>query len=277
MSAIFRVSRGRGGLASYSCDLTDSLKEKLKEAFIHSVGKRMQGVEKVGIMFSGGIDSALIAHVARRFNSKLFPYSVGMEGSEDIRYAKKFAEELGLEVRQIILSEEELTSYYEKVRSLLSEKDFIKIELAIPVFICSELAKKDGIRVILTGSGAEELFAGYDRHLQCFLKGGDLRKMLSDELRALHSKDLNSIEHIASLNQCELRYPFLDEDFIKAATSLKPELNLSRGGEKKRILKLISIELGLPREIAERPKKAMQYGSGIHKILLKAKKESLIK
>ncbi|QLJ52909.1 MAG: Asparagine synthetase [glutamine-hydrolyzing] [Candidatus Fermentimicrarchaeum limneticum] len=277
MSAIFGLSSGKGDLPGYSCDLTDSLKERLKEAFIHSVGKRMQGVERVGIMFSGGIDSALIAHVARRFNSKLFPYSVGMEGSEDIRYAKKFAGELGLEVRQIILSEEELISYYEKVQSLLCEKDFIKIELAIPVFICSEIAKKDGVRVILTGSGAEELFAGYDRHLQCFLKGGDLQKMLSDELRALHSKDLKSIEHIASLNQCELRYPFLDEDFIKSATSLKPELNLSRDGEKKRILKLISIELGLPREIAERPKKAMQYGSGIHKILLKAKKESLIK
>jgi len=277
MSAIFGVSSGRGDLLGYSCDLTDYLKEKLKEAFIHSVGERMQGVERIGIMFSGGIDSALIAHVAKRFDSKLFLYSVGTEASEDIRYAKKFAEELGLEVRQIILSEEELISYYEKVQSLLCEKDFMKVELAIPVFICSEIAKKDGVRVILTGSGAEELFAGYDRHLQCFLKGGDLRKMLSDELRALHSKDLKSIEYVASLSQCELRYPFLDRDFIKSATSLKPELNLTRDGEKKRILKLISIELGLPREIVERPKKAMQYGSGIHKILLKAKKQNIIK
>jgi len=82
---------------------------------------------------------------------------------------------------------------------------------------------------------------------------------------------------VASLNQCELRYPFLDLDVIRTATSLKPELNLSRAGEKKRVLKSISRELGLPQEATERPKKAMQYGSGIHKILLGAMRRNLIK
>jgi len=274
MSAIFGVSGSN--IPIFSCELTDSIKKKLKEAFINSVGKRMQGVEKVGIMFSGGIDSTLIAHIAKKFDSKLFLYSVGMEDSEDIKYAKKFAGELCLEVKQIILSEEELIRYYIKVQSLLYEKDFMKVELAIPVFICSELAKSDGVRVILIGSGAEELFAGYDRHLQCFLKGGDLRKMLSDELRALYSKDLKNNEYVASLNQCELRYPFLDSEVIAAATSIKPELNLSRSGEKKKVLKLISKELGLPEEAAERPKKAMQYGSGMHKVLLSARRRNLI-
>jgi asparagine synthase (glutamine-hydrolysing) len=133
------------------------------------------------------------------------------------------------------------------------------------------------VSVILTGSGAEELFAGYDRHWQCFLKGGDLKKMLSDELKALYSKDLKNAEFIASANHCELRYPFLDMRVIELATSLKPELNLSKQGEKKRALKAVSRELGLPEDVIERPKKAMQYGSGIHKMLLKARRKSLIK
>ncbi|NYZ78784.1 asparagine synthase [Candidatus Micrarchaeota archaeon] len=260
----------------FDCELTDSLKRELKEAFISSVEKRMRGFERVGIMFSGGIDSALIAHVAKRFKSKLFLYSVGTEDSEDIRYAGRFAKELGLEAKQIILGEEEVINYYRRLQSLLDENDFMKLELAIPVFICTEQANKEGVSVMLTGSGAEELFAGYDRHLQCFLNGGDLRKMLHDELRALYSKDLKNAERVASLNHCELRYPFLDLDFIKVVTSIKPELNLSRSGEKKRILKTISIELGLPAEIAERPKKAMQYGSGIHKVLLQARRKNMV-
>jgi asparagine synthase (glutamine-hydrolysing) len=288
MSAIFGISGEKDGSkpipfdgnslppSSFNHELSESVKKELKEAFIHSVGKRILGVEKVGIMFSGGIDSALIAHIAKRFKSELFLYSVGTEDSKDIKYARKFARKLGLDAQEIIISEEELIDYYRKVQSLLNENNFIKLELAIPVFICSQHAHKDGVCVILTGSGAEELFAGYDRHMQCFLKGGDLRRMLSDELRALYSKDLKNAEFIASINHCELRYPFLDFDFIKFVTSIKPELNLSRSGEKKIVLKTISIELGLPPEIAERPKKAMQYGSGIHKVLLQARRKSLI-
>lgn len=275
MSEIFGISGGNLPLPCFNHELTDSLKKEMAEAFIHSVERRMQNVEKVGIMFSGGIDSALIAHVAKRFKSKLFLYSLGVEGSEDIEYSRKFAKELGLEVREIILGEKELIYYYRKIQSLLREKDFMKVELAIPVFLCSQHANKDGVSVMLTGSGAEELFAGYDRHLQCFLNGGDLKKMLSDELRALYQKDLKNAEFIASINHCELRYPFLDAKFIELATSLKPELNLSKQGEKKRVLKTISREIGLPEDVVERPKKAMQYGSGIHKILLKARRKSL--
>jgi asparagine synthase (glutamine-hydrolysing) len=261
---------------SFDCELTDSAKKQLKEAFINSVEKTMRGFDRVGIMFSGGIDSALIAHVAKGFKSRLFLYSVGMEDSEDIRYAGRFAKELGLEAKQIIIGEEEVIDYYRKLQSLLDENDFMRLELAIPVLLCTEHASSEGVSVMLTGSGAEELFAGYDRHLQCFLKGGDLKKMLSEELRALYSKDLKNAERVASLNHCELRYPFLDLGFIKVVTSVKPELNLSRSGEKKRVLKTISIELGLPAEIAERPKKAMQYGSGIHKVLLQARRKGMI-
>jgi asparagine synthase (glutamine-hydrolysing) len=261
---------------SFNRELTNSLKKELAEAFTSSVERSMQGVEKVGIMFSGGIDSTLIAYTAKRFKSKLFLYSLGTEDSEDIEYSRKFSKELGLEVNEIIVGEEELISYYRKVQNLLAEKDFIKVELAVPVFICSQNANKDGVEVILTGSGAEELFAGYDRHLQCFLSGGDLRKMLSDELRALYSKDLKNAEFIASVNHCELRYPFLDMRVIELATSIKPELNLSKQGEKKRVLKAVSREIGLPENMVERPKRAMQYGSGVHKILLKARRKGLL-
>lgn len=277
MSSAFEIASKENSLptAAFNRELTDSLKKELAEAFMHSVGRSMEGIEKVGIMFSGGIDSALIAYTAKRFKKKLFVYSLGVEGSEDIKYSRKFAEELGLHVNEILVGEEELVGYYRKVQSLLNESDLMKLELSIPFFICSLHANRDGVRVILTGSGAEELFAGYDRHLQCFLRGGDLRKMLSEELRALYSKDLKNAEFIASINHCELRYPFLDMGFIELATSLKPELNLSKEGEKKRILKAISKEIGLPEDVVERPKKAMQYGSGIHKILLKAGRKGL--
>jgi len=262
---------------SFSRELTDSLRKELADAFIDSVGKCMRGVDRVGIMFSAGIDSALIAHTAKRFKPRLFLYSVGTEASEDIRYVERFAGKLGLDPERIIIREKDVVEFYRKVQSLLNENDFMKIELAIPVFICSLHAHQDDVKVILTGSGAEELFAGYNRHLQCFLSGGDLRKMLSDELSRLYPEGLKSAEFVASVNHCELRYPFLDTRVMELATSLKPEQNLSRQGERKRILKAVSREIGLPEEAVERPKRAMQYGSGIHKLLLHARKNNLIK
>jgi len=279
MNDVFGISSKGNGLPtpSFNRELTDSVKKELADAFINSVGKCMHGVDRIGIMFSAGIDSALIAYTAKRFKSKLFLYSVGTEISEDMRYVEKFAGKLGLNSKKIIIGEKDVIDYYRKVQSLLEEDNFMKIELAIPVFICSLHAHEDGVEVILTGSGAEELFAGYNRHLQCFLSGGDLRKMLSDELRGLYSKDLKNAEFIASVNHCELRYPFLDMRVIELATSLKPELNLSKQGEKKRILKAVSREIGLPEDAVERPKKAMQYGSGMHKLLIRARRKSLIK
>jgi len=260
---------------SFSLQVTPSFKQKLKEALLHSVEKRLMGVRKAGVLFSSGVDSTLIAHIARKFDLNLSLYCVGTESSEDIRYSKRFARELGLDVKQIILTEEEIIQYYEKLRGFLQDKGLMRIELAIPIFTCSEHAKEDGVRVLLSGQGAEELFVGYERYAQCWRKGGDLRRMLFEELQALHSKDLEWNEYVASLNHCQLRYPFLDKEVIQVATSIKPELNFEGG--KKAVLREVAKEMGLPHEIAERPKRAVQYGSGIHKTILKALRNGKIK
>ncbi|MEM3690750.1 MAG: asparagine synthetase B, partial [Candidatus Micrarchaeia archaeon] len=259
---------------SFSLEPTSLLKDELKEAVLRSVEKRVKGVKKVGVLFSSGVDSALIAHLAKNFDSELFLYCTGTESCEDVRCASQFAKKIGLDVEPITLSEEQVIEYYKKLRSLLPSSELMRIELAIPIFICSEHAKKDGVRVLLSGQGAEELFVGYDRYVQCFRRGGNLRKMLFEELKALHSKDLENNWYVASMNQCQLRYPFLDTEVIRVATSIKPEFNLKGG--KKVVLREISKEMGLPPEISGRPKKAVQYGSGIHKTLIRALRKGLV-
>jgi len=256
-------------------DLEDTKLNEIKDAFIDAVRKRVAGIRKVGVMFSGGIDSTMIAKVAKDFTEVVL-YSVGTEGSDDLVFAGKVNEKLKLNLRVKVVNENELIEIYKNVQSLIEQKDLLKVELAIPVFLCSEMAKNDGIKVILCGSGAEELFAGYDRHLKCYLSGGNLRKMLLDELSNLRANDLERSEQTAMLNQCEVRCPFLDLRFVELVHSIKPELNLSKKGEKKLVLKRIARELKTPEIACERPKKAMQYGSGIHKILLRAVKKNLI-
>ena len=248
--------------------------KEMKDAFLEAVRKRATE-RKVGVMFSGGIDSTMIAAVAKNFTEVVL-YSVGTKNSEDLKFAEEVDEELQLSLRIKILNEEEAIETYKKVQRLIDFKDFLQVELAIPVFLCSEMAKEDGIKVLLSGQGAEALFAGYDRHLKCYLNGGNLRKMLLDELLNLNATDLDRDMETAMLNQCELRYPFLDYKFIELVWSIKPELNLSKNGEKKLVLKKIAKELKTPEIAYERPKRAMQYGSGIHKILIRAARKNLI-
>ncbi|RLG58173.1 MAG: asparagine synthetase B [Candidatus Hydrothermarchaeota archaeon] len=236
--------------------------EELEKALVNAVEKRTR-IEKFGILFSGGVDSFLIAKISQELERSFTLYSVAMRGSHD--YKLRNLRFLNMKFREI--KEEEIEDYARKVIYAIEEYDRMKVGVGIPTYIACEEAKKDGIGVILSGQGADELFAGYKR----YLRSENLSEELKKDFENLYKVNLQRDEAIAMANSIEIRLPYLDSEVISIAFSLPEELKI-KGKERKYILNKIARKRGI--EIRE--KKAIQYSTGVEKALRKiAKRRNL--
>lgn len=245
----------------------EEAKKLLKKELINSI-KKIIPKEKFGILFSGGVDSSTIALICKKFTSNFNCYCVGFKNSQDIEYAKKVAKELKLKLKIKILDITELEKTTKKLVKILNKRDIVSISVGLVTYSAMEFAKKDGIKVVFTGLGSEELFAGYKRHKEA----EDINKECWNGLKNMFERDLQRDMPIADSLKMKVENPFLDENMIKLAMSIPGEFKLNK--ENKLILREISNELGLKREFAFRKKKAAQYGSNFIKALDKIAKKN---
>ena len=134
------------------------------------------------------------------------------------------------------------------------------------------MAHQHGQRVILSGQGADELFAGYHRYLDFYQeKGEKAQEDLQEDVENLYHVNLERDDKVTMAHSVELRVPYLDLQIINMALDIPMyyKINGPEDNRRKCILREVARELGVPPEIVNRPKKAAQYGSGIHKILRK--------
>ncbi|AEH06131.1 asparagine synthase (glutamine-hydrolyzing) [Methanothermococcus okinawensis] len=244
----------------------ESCKKELEDALWDSISKRTRGIDKVGIIYSGGVDSTLVAKLASEYCDVVL-YSVGTEESEDIKYAEKAAKDMGLKFRKKIISPEEYEKYLFNVAYAIDELNLMKLAVGIPIYAASEMAKQDGIKVVLSGQGADELFGGYNRYLKALNEMGKekLKKLLYNDVMNIYKVNLERDDHCTMANGVELRVPFLDRDVVEVGLSLPIEYKLN-DTERKIILRDIASNY-IPDYIAYRPKKAAQYGSGSEKMI----------
>jgi len=238
---------------------------ELKEAIERAVESSCRG-ERVGVLFSGGLDSSLIAHLAKRHALGVELFTAGMADAPDVSWAVKVAGELALPLSVSVLTEGKVLALYGAVEQM-SSGGLLKIELGVPLLACCREAKRLKVRILLSGSGAEELFGGYQRHWEAFETGQDVGAMLREELEALPYGDVARNEAVARSEGIEIRCPLLDEEVGRLAMQVPVEEKFS--GERKSVLRKIARELGVPESACARQKQALQYGSGVHKILLK--------
>ncbi len=236
---------------------------RLAELFVEAVKNNSQG--EVAILFSGGLDSTAIASVARQFTNPLL-ITAGVEGSSDLESARKIAKELALPHKEVVLTEEEIIKVYKKCYKI-RRGDLLKVELMVPVFSCCREAARAGKWRILTGSGAEELFIGYDRYFR--YRGKRLEKLLEREIEKLPLGDCEAQDLVAKNFGMRAAYPFLYPPFMREVLATPLSERLGTREHKKPLLRKIALELGVPKDAIDRRKKAMQYGSGVHKILLR--------
>ncbi|HML04863.1 MAG TPA: asparagine synthase (glutamine-hydrolyzing) [Methanobacterium sp.] len=254
----------------------NELKKQLKKNLINSVEKRVKGLKEVGILFSAGIDSTILAKIVSDIGIKTTLYSVGHENSIDLKFAKKTAEEMNIPLKIKNLDLEDVKKYLIPVLEAIEEFNIMKIGVGMPAYVASEMAHENGLKVMLSGQGADELFGGYSRYLKFYQEKGELaQEDLREDILNLYHVNLQRDDAVTMANSVELRVPYLDLDIINTAINIpmKYKINGKDDNLRKCILREVGAELGVPEEIVKRPKKAAQYGSGVHKMLKKVLKE----
>ncbi len=250
-------------------------KEKIKEELLNllreSISSRRE--DKFGVLFSGGLDSTLIAYICKDLGADFVCYTVaveepGMKEAEDLRYAKRIAANLGLKLKIKKMRVEELEKYLKEVVPLIEGTDVVKISVALPLYVACELAREEGIKTVIYGLGAEELFTGYERHKR--VKKEDLNKECLAGLLRMHERDLYRDELVVNRQGISLRAPFLATDLVDYALKIPASYKLSDDANKL-ILREIASDLGLA-EVAGRKKRAVQYGSNVLKAIEKLAK-----
>ncbi|KPA16889.1 asparagine synthetase B [Candidatus Magnetomorum sp. HK-1] len=234
-----------------------NLREKLEEV---TVSHLISDVP-VGVFLSGGIDSSIIAALTRKHVKELHTFSVGKEGSQDIEAARFVADYIGSIHHEHIYSEKDIKKLPEIIYHTESFDQGI-IHGAIPSFLCAALASKY-VKVILTGDGADELFAGYRFHKNIDMSL--LNKKLRDSVMTLHNTNLLRLDRTTMAHAIEGRVPFLDRAILEMAQQIPIELKLYKNNSGQFIEKWIlrkAFEGLLPHEILWRDKEQLDEGTG---------------
>lgn len=251
---------------------------RLKEALYKAFEAHIKKIGRLGIAFSGGLDSSLAAKIVSDLGGKAIAYTAGLEGAPDVNAAREVRSYLDCELHTRILTVNDVETYIPKVIYGIEEADVMKVATGLPLYAVAEMAHSEGIKVILSGQGSDELFGGYARYLNILRQGGyqQLHENLWNDLVAIHRVSLQRDDAVAMANSVELRVPYLDVNVIKTAMSIPPSFKISGPEDtlKKRVLRRVAKMIGLPANIVDRPKKAIQYGSGVDKVVKTLAKKS---
>ncbi len=191
-----------------------------------AVRKRLKHSDRqVGVLCSGGIDSSIVSAIANRLNTNELPvniftisYDSGM--SYDAFYAKQLCSQLKNSIHtNIVFNKEDVINAYEEVLKTCETYDSRTIRAAIPGYLLAKyISENTDIKVILSGEGADELFAGY-KYFQFSPDEESLKTETTRLIQNLHSFDLLRAERVFSAFGLELRVPFLDQNLIKTVSS----------------------------------------------------------
>ena len=232
-------------------DLLEQLRSKLKEAVDRNRAD--------GMLLSGGLDTSILAFVARL--STGFTGALKDSLASDLSYSEKVAGLLGIQHKKMEFTTEGALAALPEVIRILKTFD-----LALPndlaIYFALKLARENRISSVMTGDGADELFAGYSYMAE--LSPEDLERYI----RRLSQNWHFSANELGRVLGIGIKQPFLDEDFVRFALEISPELKVKNGVGKYILRK--SFEDLIPAEIVWRRKESIEYGSGstrLHEII----------
>ena len=233
----------------------------LLEKLDHAVRTRLIADVPVGVFLSGGLDSSLIAALARRYKDPLDTFAVGMSGSEDLEAARLMARFLGTRHHESLFSLDEAIRALPEVIYHLESFDRSLVRSAIANYFLAKLASEH-VKVSLSGEGADELFAGYD-----YLRSFD-EESLERELREitlnLHNTNLQRCDRMSMAHSLEVRVPLLDDlEMVKLAFRIPLWLKLTPRDKMAKWILRRAAEKILPHSVAWRPKRKFADGAGL--------------
>jgi asparagine synthase (glutamine-hydrolysing) len=247
--------------------------KKLQRLLQRSVLKRIQGQGEVAVAFSGGLDSSIVAFLASRSGANTQLIHVGLKDQPEAAHAREVAEELKLPINVYAYDERDVERTLDKALRLIEEPYPIQTAVGIPLCWAAEKTAEMNIKVLLAGQGADELFGGYKRYVDAYLTHGKekAQETISMDILRLYENNLERDAKICSFHGLELCSPFAVFEVARFAFELPIELKIERADStlRKLVLRQMARNIGLPSIVAEKPKKAIQYATGVERVLKK--------
>jgi len=210
----------------------DAVAGELRLSLEEAVAKWMVADVEVGSFLSGGLDSSIIAAIAQKIrigagHGPLKTFAVGTPGSSDLIAARRVADHIGTDHHEFTFSAQDIARELPHVIYHLESADIDLVRSAIPTLFAARLARTQ-VKAVLTGEGADELFAGYAYHHGYADEPRALADELTRSLGTMHNINLQRVDRMTMAESLEARTPFLDRDLIAFAQSLPAELKLRR-------------------------------------------------
>lgn len=240
------------------------------ESVADSVRRHLMADVEVGVFLSGGLDSSVVAAVAAevyaRQGRRLKTFAVGTPDSPDLSAAREAAAFLGTEHYEAVLEADALTAVVDHVVACVESFDASLIRSAVPNWFLSELASRH-VKAVLTGEGADELFAGYGYYHEQHAAPEDLDAELRRTVESLHGLNLQRCDRVTMAHGLEARVPFLDREVIAHAMSLPAGMKMLEedGMEKGHLRRAFTGRL--PEHLLWRRKEQFGTGSGAQGVL----------
>ena len=248
-------------VALYKDVLTEAVERTLRD--LHG--------DNVGMIFSGGVDSVLIAKLISDLGGDIICYCVGKEDSEDVKNAERVASDLGLNLRLVHIDKAIVEKLLPEIIESIEMDGLLQVEVAVPMYLAAKAASEDGIKVMFTGQGADELFGGYWWYKDVIKEDGylTLHTKMWEDIDLAYDDTLEREDKVTMAHSVELRVPYLDRNVVQCAMRISPRLKIKDSNDsiRKWIHRDVAAKLGVPEYTAYREKDMAQSGSGVHDLI----------
>lgn len=234
-----------------------------------SVKRRVAGKRKIVLGFSGGIDSVILSILASK-HAKVQAVTVCIKDSVDYKVCEAIADRLGIDLKMIVVDEKLIKDIIKKLHNIMQFDGAMHASIACVVYLLSKFAKNVSADALMLGQLADELFGGYARYLKYLRSSTEkVSSAMFNDVKNAHIDNFCRDE-IASSQFTKLLLPYAALDLVKYVVNLPVNLKLdSKTGARKIILREAAKTFGIDDELAGREKRAMQFSTGIYKIVSK--------
>ena len=248
--------------------MNNELLKNIQDAIKKTVPKK-----RIGIAFSGGVDSALISKILSDLEYDVTLLTIGFSESHDILFAKEVNEQLEFPHHILEIDEDSFEKISSDINKKIQTDNLSWNENCIAFYYVSKLAASLNIDAVVTANGIDELFCGYNAYREAISQGESAVNKLMDEKIENEIKMMKAVNQISSEFGVEILQPLLDLEFIKYAKTIpiSDKIHDSEDLMRKHVIRKLAYEIKIPEISYTKRKKALQYGTQIHKKLLKTR------
>ena len=238
------------------------LLERLRSELEMSVKRQLMSDVPYGVLLSGGLDSSIVSAIACKYSGeRLHSFSIGLDGSPDLAYARKAADAIGTKHHEILFTIQEGFDAIRDVIYHLETFDTTTIRAATPMYLMARKIRTTGIKMVLSGEGSDEVFGGY-LYFHMAPNAKELHEETVRKLLALSKYDCLRANKSMAAWGIEARVPFLDKEFLDYAMSIDPSDKMCSGSKMEKSILREAFKGLLPDEILWRQKEQFSDGVG---------------